>query len=344
MPDPTFTTPPDAPSRAAPSTFSSRTDAFLAWFVTFKSELTTAVSWFSSTAATVSADASITTAAKDAAIAASNAEPWASAASYMPYDVVISPVDYQPYRAITTHSGVTTDPSLDATNWSKQFVVPEFTLPSEYVEFLSSGTWTKPAGVTWVYVEVIGGGSGALMGGAYASSYGGGGGGFSSRIFLASDLAATEAVTIGAGGVSNATAASITTGGDTTFGSHITGGGGGSTAPGAGYRAVAGGTLNGPHNAYALNLSSPGGWASGVGGYGTQTPQGGGSIKGGAGGSAGSAFRVGGISLEGGNGGNASSSNASGESNGVQPGGGAGFHNTGTPSVGGDGRCRVWAW
>lgn len=117
MPDPTFTTPPDAPSRASPSTFSSRTDAFLAWMVTFKSELVTAVSWFSSTAATVSTDASTTEAAKQAAIAAANAAPWVSAASYTALDVVISPVDYQPYRAITTHSGVTTDPSLDATNW-----------------------------------------------------------------------------------------------------------------------------------------------------------------------------------------------------------------------------------
>ena len=131
MPDPTFTTPPDAPSRASPSTFSSRTDAFLAWMVTFKSELTTAVSWFSSTAATVSTDASTTEAAKDAAIAAANAAPWVSAASYTVLDVVISPVDYQPYRAITTHSGVTTDPSLDATNWVQQFVVPEFASQAE---------------------------------------------------------------------------------------------------------------------------------------------------------------------------------------------------------------------
>jgi hypothetical protein len=125
MSDPTFTTPPDAPSRASPSTFSSRTDAFLAWMVTFKDELSTAVSWFSSTAATVSTDAATTTAAKDAAIAAANAAPWVSAASYTALDVAISPVDYQPYRAKTTHSGLTTDPSLDATNWTQQFVVPD---------------------------------------------------------------------------------------------------------------------------------------------------------------------------------------------------------------------------
>jgi len=72
MSDPTFTTPPDAPSRASPSTFSSRTDAFLAWMVTFKDELSTAVSWFSSTAATVSAAATTTVAASEAAVGAAN--------------------------------------------------------------------------------------------------------------------------------------------------------------------------------------------------------------------------------------------------------------------------------
>jgi hypothetical protein len=121
MPDPTFTTPPDAPSRASPSTFSSRTDAFLAWMVTFKDELAAAVSWFSSTASSVSTDAATTTAAKEAAIAAANAAPWVSAASYTALDVVISPVDYQPYRAKTTHSGLTTDPSADATNWDRLY-------------------------------------------------------------------------------------------------------------------------------------------------------------------------------------------------------------------------------
>jgi len=149
MPDPTFTTPPDAPSRAVPSTFSSLTDAFLSWMVTFKGELTTAVSWFSSTASTVSTDAGTATTqagiattqagnaatsageasasagaaaqsvidAANAGAAAAGASVWISAASYTLYDAVISPVDDLTYRAITTHTGVTTDPSADATNW-----------------------------------------------------------------------------------------------------------------------------------------------------------------------------------------------------------------------------------
>jgi len=140
MPDPTFTTPPTAPTRQEPSTFSTRADAFLSWMVTFKGELTTAVSWFSTTASTVSTDA---TTASDAAIAtaadvvaasgfadsasdfadnaasAAGATVWVSAAAYTAGDGVSSPVDFQTYRAKTTHSGVATDPSADATNWQR---------------------------------------------------------------------------------------------------------------------------------------------------------------------------------------------------------------------------------
>jgi len=140
MPDPTFTTPPDAPTRQQPSTFSTRADAFLSWMVTFTGELTTAVSWFSTTASTVSTDA---TTASDAAIAtaadvvaasgfadsasdfadnaasAAGATVWVSAAAYTAGDGVSSPVDFQTYRAKTTHSGVATDPSADATNWQR---------------------------------------------------------------------------------------------------------------------------------------------------------------------------------------------------------------------------------
>jgi len=140
MPDPTFTTPPDAPTRQQPSTFSTRADAFLSWMVTFTGELTTAVSWFSTTASTVSTDA---TTASDAASAtaanvvaasgfadsasdfadnaasAAGATVWVSAAAYTAGDGVSSPVDFQTYRAKLTHSGVATDPSADATNWQR---------------------------------------------------------------------------------------------------------------------------------------------------------------------------------------------------------------------------------
>jgi hypothetical protein len=81
---------------------------------------------------------------------------------------------------------------------------------SEFAEFLTSGTWTKPAGVTWVYVEAVGGGgSGGVsiavndaatpMSGV---STGGGGGRFASKLFKANSLPGTVTVTVGAGGAS----------------------------------------------------------------------------------------------------------------------------------------------
>ena len=154
MPDPTFTTPPDAPTRQQPSTFSTRADAFLSWMVTFKGELTTAVSWLSSTASTVSTDATtasdaVSAAAENVAAAsgfadsasdfadsasdfadsasdfadnaasAAGATVWVSEAAYTAGDGVSSPVDFQTYRAKLTHSGVATDPSADAANWQR---------------------------------------------------------------------------------------------------------------------------------------------------------------------------------------------------------------------------------
>lgn len=79
--------------------------------------------------------------------------------------------------------------------------------------YLTSGsphTWTKPAGLKCVIVEVQGaGGNGGTDGG------GGGGGGYARKVIVASSLGATETVTVGAGGVGS---------GNTSFGSHATAG------------------------------------------------------------------------------------------------------------------------
>jgi sugar lactone lactonase YvrE len=154
MPDPTFTAAPtDVPSRAVPSTFSVLTDPFLAWTKTFRNELSSSVSWYAlqvTTAAQSVTDAATqvglavdqvtlattqvglatdqvalaTTQADNAAASAAaavvtaNAALWVSADPYAEGANAISLVDFGTYRAITTHTGVATDPSADATNWT----------------------------------------------------------------------------------------------------------------------------------------------------------------------------------------------------------------------------------
>ena len=104
--------------------------------------------------------------------------------------------------------------------------------------FSSSGTWTKPSGATVVVVELWGAGGGGGSGctttnGSNRSGSGGGGGGaYTTRTFVASDLASTVTVTLGAGGAggtartagNNGLAGS--TGGTSTFGSYLSAFGG----------------------------------------------------------------------------------------------------------------------
>ena len=102
--------------------------------------------------------------------------------------------------------------------------------------FTSSGTWTKPAGVTWVRVFAYGGGGGGGSGRvdvAGTDRFGGDGGDPGSTVdvtFLAANVPASVPVTIGAGGAGAVGTAGTgdgsfgDTGGDTLFGiSPVTG-------------------------------------------------------------------------------------------------------------------------
>jgi len=126
---PPITTLPSPPSRQDPANFATEADAFLGALPDFGDEANALGSYLDgvasdvdtdATAAAASASAAATSAANAAASATAaslEASAWSSGASYTVGSVVYSPIDFQTYRAITTHSGETTDPSLDVTNW-----------------------------------------------------------------------------------------------------------------------------------------------------------------------------------------------------------------------------------
>lgn len=110
---------------------------------------------------------------------------------------------------------------------SNKFVTQSFltsaSVPTpQVVVFTASGTWTKDAGLRYIVVEGVGGG-----GGCDTNDEGGGsGGGYFRKLILAAALGATETVTVGAAGSSDANATIATAGGNTSFGTHCTGNGG----------------------------------------------------------------------------------------------------------------------
>ncbi len=160
--------------------------------------------------------------------------------------------------------------------------------------FNNSGTWTKPETGNYAVVELWGGGgSGGRGGGSTTPGGGGGGGGYKRLIFAMSELAATVAVTIGAGGAGRTTAGVGNAGGNTSFGAlgeayggagglrggaaadGDGGGGGGGSSAGSGQSGGANnftakavfGTASDGTLGY-LDLTSPP-WLSGVGGNGS---------------------------------------------------------------------------
>ncbi len=249
------------------------------------------------------------------------------------------------------------------------------TIAYDYQAFTSSGTWTKPSGLSgneMVKVQAWGGGGGGASGtGAAREGGGGGGGAFFELNCRASDLSATETVTVGTGGAAN------TVGVSTTFGSRLTAyGGGGAAVPssvagggggGGGTYAVGGNSSDGTGGTGGTPLGGTPGVASTFGGGGGASTNNAGanSVFGGGGGGGGantsSSTQIGGKSIYGGGGGAGSAdvtgaaggtsvyggaggaSVASGTPNaGVAPGGGGGGNANGTGGAGARGEVRVW--
>lgn len=98
--------------------------------------------------------------------------------------------------------------------------------------FVASGTYTPDPAMLYVKVEVVGGGGGgggAVGAAAPSASAGGGGGagGYTSKIFSAADIGASQTVTIGGGGDGGAAGLNDgATAGSTTFGAFLTANGG----------------------------------------------------------------------------------------------------------------------
>jgi hypothetical protein len=237
--------------------------------------------------------------------------------------------------------------------------------------FTASGTFTKPPGYLFFEGILWAGGGGGGKSGAVPYSGGGGGGCANPFTLLASSFAATETITIGAGGIGSSVAGVGTVGGTSTIGSLVEsfGGGGGSGNASNDHGAGAGGGSQSAGGDGNLSLASQGGlpanstslalhaqgtaggsyvnslggpgnadWGGASGGASNQVP---GRSNFGGGGGGGSTGGVAGVSKYGGAGG-AGSNSASG-SNGAAPGGGGGGTRTGTK--GGDGargELRIW--
>lgn len=188
----------------------------------------------------------------------------------------------------------------DGTTWSSSAPI---TTPLTMQYFLSSGTFTVPAGINRVKVSVWGGGGGG--GGGNNGNFGGSGGacGFGVAYITGLTPGSSVTVTVGAGGAGGGQATAGSNGGNSSFGAAATstGGGGGGTNPtGAGTAGTAGTfTTTGqivwyPRSAAGSAVTAGGGGGS-AGAQGTLGPGGvGGGGHSGGGGSAGSSGGTGG--------------------------------------------------
>lgn len=131
--------------------------------------------------------------------------------------------------------------------------VAKFKVPTVQT-FAATGTYTKPSGLHYAIVEMVGGGGGGAATSANTNG-GGGSGAYGKWLIAASAIGATETVTIGAAGAAGSSG-NGGAGGTTSFGALATAsGGGGGVANGAG---GAGGTVGGTQTA-KFSWSSAGG-------------------------------------------------------------------------------------
>ena len=116
-----------AASTSETNAAASETNAAASASAASTSETNAAASETAAAASASAAASSATSAAEsaNAASLASNAPKWVSGETFVQGDLRWSPIDFQTYRAITNHSGETTDPSLDTTNWVEAIAAGE---------------------------------------------------------------------------------------------------------------------------------------------------------------------------------------------------------------------------
>lgn len=120
--------------------------------------------------------------------------------------------------------------------------------PTSLLTTAVSSVWSKPTGLAYLVVEVVGGGGGSGSGSANTNTQagGGGGGGYSKMYIPSSSLGATENIVVGVGGAAGSASAGGT-GGTTGFGGatsilYATGGTGGARGTTSGAAGGGGGT------------------------------------------------------------------------------------------------------
>lgn len=133
-----------------------------------------------------------------------------------------------------------------------------------YLNAASPATWTKPAGLKYVVVEVQAGGGGgggleAPASGNEKRGGGGGSGGYSKKLIAVASLGATETVTIGAAGTAGSSG-NGGAGGNSSFGTHATTtGGAGGVGSSSGSGSIGAGGAGGTASSGDINISGQNG-------------------------------------------------------------------------------------
>lgn len=269
---------------------------------------------------------------------------------------------------------ITLDADFDAQTYG-MFRFIESSTNARYVTIISlatwTGTWTLPAGASFVQVCCVGGGGGGGSGrkGASLSARGGGSGGGSGGVsfaeFAASAFASSVTVTVGIGGTGGASQTTNSTNGiagtagtATTFGAFCGAGGGSRGESGINQAQTAGAAGGGLYGSNGSNAGAGGGQnarttptilvSGGCGGNGSTVSD---AVSGaplGTAGLVGGSDVVAVRNFVGGSGGNGSNTVANGGSNGQSGCGGGGgsngtdnVHNSGAGGNGGNGFCVV---